>query len=698
MPVEMMMKKKEKKNVVVGIRIDSRSREILFWALAKVAEPGDSIIAVHVCRNLDHVSKNKSLLESYLEVYEGFCSVKKVDLTGQILTGTSARRVLVREAKNQAAVSMVVGMSKQSAFGGFASTARYCARRLTPTTDVLAIHNGKIVFRRCNNNQLPGVERNPIPSLSCLMENHNSSSLRESRSEFGDSEAETEKSSFGLIDNLKDEASDTTDTDSSMDRSSSFVHGYKGTSFRTTSPFAEDILEHRPGWPLLRRVSSVRPQPQASLTRNLSVVQWVLSLPDRSPQQSPRCSTIEENPMERQMSDIVDESIRNSSLGDLRKGLEILLNTSSSSLKWFSYEVLRTATSQFSSENLIGKGGCNRVYKGILPDGKRVAVKILQSSNVAWKDFAHEIDIISSLEHKHITPLLGICIEDDNLISVYHFLPKGSLEDNLHGKNNNKHVLSWEIRFNLAVGIAEALNYLHKECSRSVIHRDVKSSNILLSDRFEPQLSDFGLALWGPTTTSFLTEGDVVGTFGYLAPEYFMYGKVSDKIDVYAFGVVLLELLSGRKPIGFQTPKGQESLVMWAKPIIENGDVKRLLDPNLDGKFNDVQMQRMVLAATLCITRAARLRPKMREVLKLLRGDKDFEKCVNYQIKENEEVDNQDVNDDEVYPHSSPELHLGLALLDVDDDSTSLSSIEQSNHLSLDEYLKNRWSRSSSFN
>ncbi|TXG64759.1 hypothetical protein EZV62_011753 [Acer yangbiense] len=696
--------------------------KLLSWALAKVAEPGDSIIAVHVCRNSDHVSKNKSLLESYLEVYEGFCSVKKVDLTGQILTGTSARRVLVREAKNQAAVSMVVGISKQSALGGFASTARYCARRLTPTTDVLAINNGKIVFRRCNNIQLPGVERNPIPSLGCLMENHNSSP-RESQSEFGDSEAEIEKSSFGLIDNLKDEVSDSTDTDSSMDRSSSYVHGYKGTSFRSTSPFAEDILEHRPGWPLLRRVSSVRPQPQASLARNLSVVKWVMSLPDRSPQQSPRCSTIEENPMERQMSEIVDESIRNSSLGDLRKGLEILLKTSSSSLEWFSYEVLRTATSQFASgrvlktflskflcmfctnlsgfhvtENLIGNGGCNRVYKGILPDGKRLAVKILQSSNVAWKDFAHEIDIISSLEHKNITPLLGICIEDDNLISVYHFLPKGSLEEKLHGKNNNKHVLSWEIRFNLAVGIAEALNYLHKECSKPVIHRDVKSSNILLSDRFEPQLSDFGLAIWGPTTTSFLTEGDVVGTFGYLAPEYFMYGKVSDKIDVYAFGVVLLELLSGRKPIGFETPKGQESLVMWAKPIIETGDVKRLLDPNLDGKFNDVQMQRMVLAATLCITRAASLRPKMREVLKILRGDIDFDKCVNYQIKENEEFDNQDVNDDEVYPHSSPELHLGLALLDVDDDSTSLSSMEQSNHLSLDEYLKNRCSRSSSFN
>lgn len=122
----------------------------------------------------------------------------------------------------------------------------------------------------------------------------------------------------------------------------------------------------------------------------------------------------------------------------------------------------------------------------------------------------------------------------------------------------------------MAVAIAEALSYLHKECSKPVIHRDIKSSNILLSDKFEPQLSDFGLAIWGPTHSSSIIDSDVVGTFGYLAPEYFMYGKVSDKIDVYAFGVVLLELLSGKKPIGVESVKGQESLVMWVRVLSEN--------------------------------------------------------------------------------------------------------------------------------
>lgn len=124
--------------------------------------------------------------------------------------------------------------------------------------------------------------------------------------------------------------------------------------------------------------------------------------------------------------------------------------------------------------------------------------------------------------------------------------------------------LSWEVRFNVAVGVAEALNYLHKECSRPVIHRDIKSSNILLSNEFEPQVSDFGLAIWASTSSSEI-HSDVVGTFGYLAPEYFMYGKISEKIDVYSYGVVLLELLSGKKPICAGTLKGQESLVMWVR-------------------------------------------------------------------------------------------------------------------------------------
>ncbi|KAJ7978618.1 Kinase family protein [Quillaja saponaria] len=686
----------ERKNVLVGINVDNHSKELLNWALVNIAEPGDCVIAVHVCRSLDRASKDKPMLDGYLKVYEGLCNVKKVNFKCQILKGSSIQKILVREAKNQAAATLVVGTSKKNALGGCTSTAKYCARKLPPTTDVLAIHNGSIVFRRCTNNQLPGVNGYSKPSLSYI----DNPSVQENQSEFGDSEAETEKSISicRVVQNSEDGS--IKGTRELKQEAFNSTRKHNEALSRLASPFSSDHSEERLGWPLLQKANSGIPL--TAHVRKISVVQWVMSLPDRSPQLSPQCSTIHENPLslERDISDIEDETSKNSisATVELQKGLEEILKAKSSGCKWFNHEALKTWTSQFSSENLIGRGGCNRVYKCILPDGKPVAVKVLQTSKEAWKDFAHEVEIISSLKHKNIMPLHGICIEDNALISVYDFFPKGNLEENLlHEKKQGQSILSWEKRFNVAVGVAEALNYLHNEFSKPVIHRDVKSSNILLSNGFEPQLSDFGLAIWGPTSSSFMTQ-DVVGTFGYLAPEYFMYGKVSDKIDVYAFGVVLLELISGRQPICSETPKGQESLVMWAKPIIESGDVKGVLDPKLEGKFDEVQMQRMVIAARLCITRAARLRPKISQILKILKGDNDVEKFMNLQSDYPEDSINQENTDDEVYPNSSAELHLSLALLDVDDETTSFSSVERTNSVPWEEYLKERSSRSSSFN
>ncbi|CAJ1933712.1 unnamed protein product [Sphenostylis stenocarpa] len=654
----------EKRFVLVGIKIDDLCKQLVNWALVKVAEPGDCVVAVHVVKNPDHVCKSKTMIDDYLEIYEGLCDVKKVDLTGQIFYGSSIRNILVREAKKHTALALVVG--------GRAGTAKYCAKRLPPTTNVLAIRDSRIVYRRCTNKQLPGgLIMDPRPSLTIIGENL-SDILNQST--FGDSTVEIEKSASKNSLELKEEASD----------------GLEMCKSRSTSMLSGDSAEQKLGWPLLRRANSGMSQTHQA--RDMSVVQWVMTLPDRSPNKSPCSSSSEENPFERSISDIDDESSKISSAPsvELPNGLEEMLNVHSIDCKWFSLEVLQSCTRQFSSENLVGKGGSNRVYKGVLPDGKPVAVKVLQSSKEAWKDFALEVEIISSLKHKSITPLLGICTENNTLISVYDYIPQGSLEENLQGKSK----LSWEMRFNVAVRIAEALDYLHSEALKPVvIHKDVKSSNILLSEGFEPQLSDFGLAIWGPTTSSIFTQ-DVVGTFGYLAPEYFMYGKVSDKIDVYAFGVVLLELITGREPISSASCKGQESLVVWAKPIIDSGDIKGLLDPNLEGKFDEVQLQRMVLAASLCITRSARLRPKLNQILKILKGDEKDEYFLNSHGNDEEDSENGENIDDEVYPSSSAELHLSLALLGVLDDRTSQTSTE----LSYSEHLKEQWSRSSSFN
>ncbi|KAM1774456.1 hypothetical protein ACFX1R_045856 [Malus domestica] len=376
----------------------------------------------------------------------------------------------------------------------------------------------------------------------------------------------------------------------------------------------------------------------------------------------------------------------------LPKELEGLHEKYSATCRLFTYQELQSATAYFLADNIIGRGGSSQVYRGCLPDGKELAVKILKSSEDVLKEFVLEIDIITTLNHKNIISLLGFCFEDNNLLLVYDFLSRGSLEENLHGTKKDPLACGWNERYKVAVGVAEALDYLHTGSAQSVIHRDVKSSNILLSDDFEPQLSDFGLAKWVSTSSSHITCSDVAGTFGYLAPEYFMYGKVNDKIDVYAFGVVLLELLSGRKPISSDHPKGHESLVMWAKPILNGGQESQLLDPRLGNNYDQGLIERMVLAATLCIRHAPRARPEMSFIVKLLKGDADVTKWARLQVHA---VEESDVLENETCPHSNLQYHLNLALLDVEDDSLSMSSIEQT--VSLEDYLKGRWSRSSSF-
>uniref|UniRef100_A0A164V5B2 Protein kinase domain-containing protein n=1 Tax=Daucus carota subsp. sativus TaxID=79200 RepID=A0A164V5B2_DAUCS len=613
-----------RKNVLVGVGLDEHAKELLDWAILKVAGEGDCVTALHI------------------------------DLTGVVLKGSSIRKGLVREAKKLAAMTLIVGISKPHAIGSRTCFAKYCARKLPLTTEVVAIHNGKIIFRRFSTSKRTGFG-DPRPSFG----SSGTPSCKDSGFGFDESETpDTIKSGW-----TKDE------------QLCSFDMHEKSTSSVSVS---SDSLQQLPGWPLLRAVSKV--SPPIHETREMSVVQWVMNLPSRSSPGTPGSSSSldstsseiflgkqSNNSANKDQTDVTSKGIY-----ELPEAIEIL-KTNSSGCKWLSYEVLETSTSQYSS----GKGGSNSVYRGILPEGKTVAVKLLKSSREAWKDFCQEVDIMTSLSHKNITPLLGVCVEENNLISVYDYMARGNLEDNLHRSNLNESVLSCEVRYNIAVGIAEALNYIHNECPLPVIHRDVKSSNILLTEDHKPLLSDFGLAVWGPTNSSFLTHTDVLGTFGYLAPEYFMYGKVSDKLDVFSFGVVLLELISGKRAIGFESPKSPDSLVMWAKPILESGDVISILDPHLGKNFNKDQVEMMLLAAILCLTRSARLRPKMNQILKILRGEKDAED----ESEDPNESGNQSSNDDEVYPESVADSHFSLAILDLEDP-------EQNTMHSLNDYLK----------
>ncbi|CAO2812987.1 unnamed protein product [Amaranthus hypochondriacus] len=291
----------------------------------------------------------------------------------------------------------------------------------------------------------------------------------------------------------------------------------------------------------------------------------------------------------------------------------------------FAYTELEQATNKFSDANLIGVGGCSYVYRGLLKDGRTVAVKRLKTSKGLDSDseFFKEVEIISRLHHCHIVPLLGYCSlslsKQNERLLVFEYLPNGNLRDCLDGQ---KH-LNWDTRVAIALGAARGLEYLHEAAAPRILHRDVKSTNILLDENWKAKVTDLGMAKRlstdGLPSCSSSPER-IQGTFGYFAPEYAIVGKGSLKSDVFSFGVVLLELITGRTPIFNVSDKGDESLVIWAAPRLQNSRlvISELPDPRLDGQFPEEEMQIMAYLAKECLLLDPEARPSMSEVVQIL--------------------------------------------------------------------------------
>ncbi|PIA63431.1 hypothetical protein AQUCO_00201043v1 [Aquilegia coerulea] len=238
------------------------------------------------------------------------------------------------------------------------------------------------------------------------------------------------------------------------------------------------------------------------------------------------------------------------------------------SRSWFTYEELVEVTNGFSAQNLLGEGGFGCVYKGILADGREVAVKQLKiGGSQGEREFTAEVETISRVHHRHLVSLVGYCMSEDQRLLVYDYVPNNTLYHHLHGGGTS--VMDWATRLRVAIGAARGISYLHEDCHPRIIHRDIKSSNILLDNNFDAQVSDFGLAKLALDAFTHVTTR-VMGTFGYMAPEYASSGKLTEKSDVYSFGVVLLELITGRKPVDTSQPLGDENLVEWARPIDES--------------------------------------------------------------------------------------------------------------------------------
>ncbi|KAJ6721870.1 PROLINE-RICH RECEPTOR-LIKE PROTEIN KINASE PERK13-RELATED [Salix viminalis] len=298
---------------------------------------------------------------------------------------------------------------------------------------------------------------------------------------------------------------------------------------------------------------------------------------------------------------------------------------------FFSYHELMEITNGFARQNIIGEGGFGCVFEGRMPDGKAVAVKQLKAgSGQGEREFKAEVEIISRVHHRHLVSLVGYCISDNQRLLIYEFVPNKTLEHHLHAKDIP--VLDWPKRLKIAIGSAKGLAYLHEDCHPTIIHRDIKSSNILLDDAFEAQVADFGLARLNDTAQTHVSTR-VMGTFGYLAPEYASSGKLTDRSDVFSFGVVLLELITGRKPVDSSQPLGDESLVEWARPLLihalETGEIGELVDTRLEKHYVESELFRMVETAAACVRHSAPKRPRMAQVVRALDSEGELSDLSN---------------------------------------------------------------------
>ncbi|KAI4328102.1 hypothetical protein L6164_020487 [Bauhinia variegata] len=289
----------------------------------------------------------------------------------------------------------------------------------------------------------------------------------------------------------------------------------------------------------------------------------------------------------------------------------------SACIQTYTLEYIEAATESYKT--LIGEGGFGSVYRGVLQDGTEVAVKVRSATSTqGTREFDNELKLLSEIRHENLVPLLGYCRENEQQILVYPFMSNGSLQDRLYGEPAKRKVLDWPTRLSVALGAARGLTHLHTFEGRTVIHRDIKSSNILLDHSMCAKVADFGFSKYAPQEGDSVASLEVRGTAGYLDPEYYTTQQLSAKSDVYSFGVVLLEIVSGREPINIRRPRNQWSLVEWAKPYIRESKIDEIVDPGIKGGYHAEAMWRVVEVAYQCIELPSAHRPSMSDIVREL--------------------------------------------------------------------------------
>ncbi|KAF5175533.1 kinase [Thalictrum thalictroides] len=326
----------------------------------------------------------------------------------------------------------------------------------------------------------------------------------------------------------------------------------------------------------------------------------------------------------RDIEDIQYESLHSNSSSErgrkktlFNSGSDIGINSIANVAQSFTFRELVSATKNFKPIYLIGEGGFGKVYKGRLDNGKVVAIKQLDENSLQGnQEFIVEVLMLSLLHHSNLVTLIGYCTHGDQRLLVYEYMPKGSLEDHLFDFEDDKEPLDWNTRIKIALGAARGLEYLHCTANPPVIYRDLKSANILLDDDFHPKLSDFGLAKLAPVGDRTHVSTRIMGTYGYCAPEYAMSGKLTLKSDIYSFGVVLLELITGRMAMDLRRKQGEQSLIVWSRPFLKDRrKFVQMVDPLLKGRFPVRCLHHAIAITAMCLQDEPTFRPFVGDIV-----------------------------------------------------------------------------------
>ncbi|GJM96339.1 hypothetical protein PR202_ga13163 [Eleusine coracana subsp. coracana] len=338
-------------------------------------------------------------------------------------------------------------------------------------------------------------------------------------------------------------------------------------------------------------------------------------------------------------------------------------------LKRFAWRELQLATESFSEKNVLGQGGFGKVYKGALPDGTKIAVKRLTDYDSPGGEaaFLREVELISVAVHRNLLRLIGFCTTQTERLLVYPFMQNLSVAYRLREFKPGEPILDWSARKRVAIGTARGLEYLHEHCNPKIIHRDVKAANVLLDEDFEPVVGDFGLAkLVDVQKTSVTTQ--VRGTMGHIAPEYLSTGKSSERTDVFGYGIMLLELVTGQRAIDFSRLEEEDDVLLLdhVKKLQREGHLNAIVDRNLNGNYNGQEVEMMIQIALLCTQASPEDRPSMSEVVRMLEGEglaERWEEWQQVEVTRRQDYERMqqrfDWGEDSIYNQDAIELSAG---------------------------------------